>query len=133
MQVLAALCIMNENLKKLLNPAEFVEDELVEFAVVDKDLLPGPIEAKHWVYISERLWSRLLSYGSAYELHFQQVIEPVIDTVLGSEQCDSFCEELEFLINVTNDTAFLQALHVVHSEASKVINQQNMRLIISPP
>ncbi|WP_445427515.1 hypothetical protein [Alishewanella sp. HL-SH05] len=124
---------MSENLKKLLNPAEFVDDEPVEFAAVDKDLLPGPIEAKHWVCISERLWSRLLSYGSAYELHFQQIIEPVIDTVLGSEQCESFSEELEFIIGVANDPAFLEALHIVHSEVGKVINRRNMRLVISPP
>ncbi|MBO2582805.1 hypothetical protein [Shewanella algae] len=124
---------MNENLKRLITLEEFTDDEPVELAAVDKDLLPGPIESKYWVCISERLWSRLLSYGTAYELHFQQVIEPIIDTVIGSEQCESFVEELEFLMGVTKDHAFLEALSVVRREAGKVINRRNMRLVISPP
>ena len=105
----------------------------MEFAAVDKDLLPGPVDEKYWVHISERLWSRLLAFGCAYSLHFSQVIEPVIDTVLGPEECDSFNEELEFLLGVANDPAFSEALLVVRTEVGKVINRQNMRLVISPP
>lgn len=124
---------MTERFRKLINPAEFVEDEPVEFAAIEKDLLPGPIEAKFWAHVSERLWSRILSYGAAYELHFQQVIEPVIDTVLEPEQCESLGEELEFLISVAKDPALIQALSVVLVEVGKVVNRQRMRLVISPP
>ncbi|MCX2780592.1 hypothetical protein [Microbulbifer thermotolerans] len=84
--------------------------------------------------MSERLWSRLLSYGAAYELHFQKIVEPIIDTVFDPEQCESFSEELEFLMEVTNDQAFSDALLAIHAEAEveKVINQKQMRFIISP-
>ena len=84
---MATLCIMNEIYQKLISPSEFADDEPVDFAAVDESQLPGPIEEKYWVHISERLWSRLLSFGTAYNLHFSQVIEPVIDTVLRPEQC----------------------------------------------
>ena len=124
---------MTERFRKLINPAEFADDEPVEFAAVEKDLLPGPIEAKYWVHISERLWSRILSYGAAYELHFQQAIEPVIDTVLGPEQCESLGEELGFLTTVAKDPALSEALLVVLAEVGKVVNRQSMRLVISPP
>ena len=124
---------MNENYKKLIQPSEFINDEPVEFAAVNKDLLPGPIDENFWVQISERLWSRLLSIGAAYNLHFSQTIEPIIDSVLGPEQCDSFNEELEFLSGIVNDPAFAEAIQVIRSEVSKVINRKDMRLVISPP
>ena len=124
---------MNERCEELINPAEFTEDEPVEFAAVEKDQLPGPIEAKYWVHISERLWFRLLSYGAAYELHFQQAIEPVIDSVFGPEQCESLGEELEFLIKVANDPALSEALAVILTEVGKVVNRPSMCLVISPP
>lgn len=124
---------MTERFRKLTDPAEFAEDEPVEFAAVEKDLLPGPIDPEYWVCISERLWSRILSYGAAYELHFQQVIEPVIDTVLGPEQCESLREELEFLIFVAKDPALSDAISVFLTEVGKVVNRQSMRLVISPP
>jgi len=124
---------MNEKFRKLTNPDEFSGDEPVEFAAVDKGLLPGPIDSGLWVNISERLWQRLLSYGAAYELHFTQVVEPVIDTVLMPEQCESLVEELEFLAEITDDLAFKQALSVIVGVANKVTNRKNMRLVISPP
>ncbi len=119
--------------ENLTNPQEFLDDEPVDFAAVDEAILPGPIEEKHWVHISERLWSRLLLMGAAYNLHFSQVIEPVIDTVLRPEQCESFNDELEFLLEVVNDQAFQEALIVVRSELGKVLNRNNMRFVISPP
>ena len=124
---------MKENYKKLTSPYEFSDDEPVEFAAVDEGLLPGPIEQNLWVHISERLWSRILFFGSAYCLHFSQTIEPVIDTVLRPEQCESMLEELEFLMGVVNDAALLEALSAVRREAKKVIRRNNMRLVISPP
>ena len=38
---------MNEIYEKLTSPSEFVNDEPAEFAAVDKDLLPGPVDGKH--------------------------------------------------------------------------------------
>ncbi|MDO6424907.1 hypothetical protein [Saccharophagus degradans] len=124
---------MSENYKKLIQSSEFIDDEPVGFAAVNMDMLPGPIDEKFWGQISERLWSRLLSIGAAYDLHFSQAIEPIIDSVLGPEQCDSFNEELEFLSGIVNDPAFAEAIQVIRSEVSKVLNRKDMRLVISPP
>ena len=124
---------MSKSFEHLTRPSEFTEDEPVEFAAVEKGLLPGPIEGKYRVCIPERLWVRLLSYGTAYGLHFQQVIEPIIDTVLNSQQSESFADELDFLSTVTNDQAFLEALRVIRTEVGKVVNRQDMRLVVSPP
>jgi len=124
---------MKASYEKLLQPSEFTDDEPVALDAVDKSVLPGSIEEKYWVYISERLWSRILSYGAAYQLHFNQVVEPVIDTVLNPLQCESLSEELEFLSGVANDVAFLDALSVLHNEVSKVVNRKSMCLVISPP
>lgn len=124
---------MNEKYRKLTNPEEFVDDVSTDFAAVEKGLLPGPIESTFWINISERLWHRLIAYGAAYELHFQQVIEPVIDTVLMPEQCESLVEELEFLLGIVDDPAFEQALGTILNVAGQVINRKDMRLVISPP
>lgn len=124
---------MNEKYQKLTNPAEFEEDVATEFSAVDQDSLPGPIESSLWVHVPERLWHRLISYGAAYELHFNQIVEPGIDTVLVPDQCESLIEELEFLLGIVNDPAFEQALVTVIHVAGQVINRKDMRLVISPP
>ncbi|KZX68585.1 hypothetical protein A3724_02080 [Alcanivorax sp. HI0033] len=127
------LCTMKTSYEKLLQPSEFANDEPVGLAALDKSLLPGPIEEKYWTYISERLWSRIISYGAAYQLHFHQLVEPVVDTVLNPLQCDSLGEELEFLSGVANDPALLEALSVLRNEVYKVVNRKSMCLVISPP
>ncbi len=124
---------MSNEYLKLVDPSEFIDDEPVEFAAVDEELLPGPIDRKYWVYISERLWSRLLSMGSAYDLHCVRTLEPIIDAVLRPEQCESLVEEIEFLKGVVNDQALIEAIDVIYSEAVKVLNRKWMRLVISPP
>lgn len=125
--------MMNERYAQLTQPSEFLDDVPVELAAVNKDLLPGTSGDKDWVHISERLWQRLLTIGAAYNLHFSQVVEPVIETVLGPEQCESFDSELDFLAGVVNDPAFSEALLIVRAEVGKVINRKCMRLVISPP
>jgi hypothetical protein len=124
---------MNQNLQKLVAPSEYKNDEVTSFAAISVNELPGPIEDKYWCYTSERLWSRLLSYGAAYDLHYAQSIEPIIDSVLLPEQCDSFSEELVFILSVTTDVALKEFIQLLLAQLNKVINRANMRLIISPP
>ncbi len=124
---------MRENYKKLIRPSEFIDDEPVGIAAIHKNRLPRPIEDEHWVYLSERLWMRCLAFGSAYNLHFSSTIEPIIDAVLGPEQCESFDEELEFLSCIVNDPAFCEAVQAIRNEVTKVMNRKDMLLIISPP
>jgi len=122
-----------KDLSDLLKPETFEKDEPVGIAAVAVALLPGPIDESNWKYISERLWSRLLCLGAAYQLHFHHVMEPVIDTVLLPEQCESLAKELHFLIDVTTDPALQQAIGVFIQEARTVVNRPHMRLVISPP
>ncbi|WP_162926280.1 hypothetical protein [Teredinibacter purpureus] len=124
---------MNMKYENLLSPLEFEDDVTVEVAAISSELLPGPISEDNWVHLSERLWNRVLFLGQAYELHFSQVIEPVIDTVLGPEQCESLLEELEFLQHVSTDPALDKTITSLANECGKVINRVGMRLVLSPP
>jgi hypothetical protein len=116
-----------------LDPATYANDEPVGIAVAPGSLLPGPIPDGLWSYLPESLWQRLLSLGHAYSLHFAQVAEPVIDTVLESRQCQSLQAELAFLAGIISDPAAEQALAVLQHQAAKVARDSSLRLIISPP
>lgn len=79
-----------------LDPATYSQDEPVGVAAVLQEELPGPLPNERWQYIPERMWNRILPLGSAYELHFAAVLEPVVDTVLNTTQCATVEEELRF-------------------------------------
>ena len=116
-----------------LNPITFEKDEVVGVAAVQQSSLPGPIDQSQWKYIPEHMWNHLLSLGAGYELHFSQVVEPVIDTVLLPEQCESFDEELVFLATVVNDQALQETIDVLRCEVKNVLKTKDMRLVLSPP
>ena len=116
-----------------LLPETYADDEPVGFAAVEASSLPGPVPDAHWSYVPEPLWQRVLSLGNAYRLHFAQVVEPVIDTVLDSSQCQSLCIELEFLSGIVTDPAAAGAFAVLLEHAHRVSRQPSLRLIISPP
>lgn len=117
----------------LVDPATFAGDEPVGVCAVSRSMLPGPIGGQEWSYLSGRLWSRLLKLGEAYELHFARVVEPIIDTVLAPEQCESLLRELEFLDGVISDPALHQAIGVISAEALRVTGKPDFRLVLSPP
>jgi hypothetical protein len=116
-----------------LDPATYVHEEPVGIAVAPASLLPGPLPNGLWSYVPEPLWQRLLSLGHAYNLHFAQVAEPVIDTVLESRQCQAFQGELAFLSRVISDPAVEQVLTLLQQQATRVSRDSSLRLIISPP
>lgn len=116
-----------------LDPITYVNDESVGVAAVAASQLPGPLPDASWSYIPRPLWHRILSLGHAYGLHFAQVVEPVIDTVLEPRQCQSFVEELAFLRRVISDPAAEQALSTIGELAGRVASGTSLRLVISPP
>ena len=116
-----------------LDPITYVDDEPVGLAAVAANLLPGPLSDASWSYIPGPLWQRILSLGHAYGLHFAQIAEPVIDTVLEPRQFQSFVEELAFLNRVISDPAAEVALSTVGKLAGKVAADTSLRLVISPP
>ena len=116
-----------------LNPATYTGDEPVGVAAVLQKELPGPVPDERWQYIPERMWKRILSLGEAYELHFASTLEPVLDTVLNSTQCDVLEEEFRFLASVMNDAAVREALQVILVEIAKLRGHSDMALVISPP
>ena len=120
-------------LSSRLDPATYTKDEPVGIAAVARQELPGPFPDQRWRYIPERLWARILNLGAAYELHFAQVFEPTIDTVVAAAQCDAVEEELRFLSAVIRDEALMSALGVILDEMAKVRGHSTMALVVSPP
>ena len=116
-----------------LEPNTYADDEPVGIGVAEAQLLPGPLPDECWSYIPEPLWQRLLALGQAYQLHFAQVAEPVIDTVLEPAQCHSLCRELEFLEGLVSDPAAQGVIAELHRSAARVARAPTLRLIISPP
>ncbi len=125
--------VRHMNRADLLRPEFFANDEPVGIAAVPISQMPGPTADCSWVYVSERLWSRLLAVGAGYGLHFSEVIEPVIDTVLNAQQCESLLEELKFLKSVLADAALGQVMDAISTEASTVVRSQKLCLVLSPP
>jgi len=121
------------NLLERLQPNAFVDDEPVGIAAVKASELPGPLIDDRWAYIPEPIWRRLLSLGNAYKLHFSQIAEPIIDTVLDPKQCQSLCDELEFLRDVVADPAAHFAIDTIISKAAVVSRDSSLRLVVSPP
>ena|SRR2546425_2416809 len=116
-----------------LHPDTYSDDEPVGVAGVPKRELPGPLAAELWQYIPQQMWHRLLTLGRAYDLHFAAVIDPIIDTVLDPIQCDSFDEELRFVMGVVNDSALGAAITVILGQVAKVRGRSGMALVLSPP
>lgn len=115
------------------DPATYADEEPVGIAAAPASLLPGPLPDEVWSYFPEPLWQRLLSLGHAYSLHFSQIADPVIDTVLDSSQCQALLDELAFLAGIISDSATEQVLAVLQRQATKVARDSSLRLIISPP
>jgi hypothetical protein len=116
-----------------LDPDTYADDEPVGVAGVPKEELPGPLAPERWQYIPQQMWHRLLRLGRAYDLHFAGVVDPVVDTVLDPIQCESFDEELRFLIGIVNDSALSAAVVVLLGEVAKVRARTGMALVLSPP
>lgn len=121
------------NLRDQLEPTTFADDEPVGVVGVPTKDLPGPVAEDQWHYVPEPLWNRLICLGNAYNLHFAQLVEPAIDTVLNSVQCHSLCEELTFLRDVVADPAAHAAISTVVAQATVVARSSSMSLVISPP
>lgn len=109
----------------------YSDDEPVGIAVIEKDKLPGPIDSSLWDYIPQTLFHRLVSIGEAYKLHFAQITDHVVDTILDENQCSSFEVELAFIRKTINDSALDS---VIIKLLSKIQNVKNKNvLVISPP
>ena len=116
-----------------LDPATYSGDEPVGVAAVPKEALPGPLPNEWLQYIPERIWNRILHLGSAYELHFAAVLEPIVDTVLDPTQCETVDEELRFLAAILDDDALKSALSIILGEVAKIRGRSGMALVFSPP
>jgi hypothetical protein len=121
------------NFTELLEFSSYADDESVGIAAVQASELPGPLIDDRWSYIPEPLWRRLLNLGEAYSLHYPQIAEPIVDTVLNPSQCQSLCEELEFLRRVVSDAAAHSAIDTIISKAVEVSRSASLRLVVSPP
>ena len=119
--------------KALISAETYADSEPVGIGAIEALRLPGPLPYDSFSYIPEPLWQRILSLGTAYSLHFSQIAEPIIDTVLDQTQCQWFESELEFLSRTVVDPAAIEAIRTVLNVVSRVAHAPSLRLVISPP
>ena len=81
-----------------LRPEDYADDELVCIQCSGRE-----------VWLSERLFRRLMLIGRAYELHLLPLLEQ--DTTLNSVQADSLLGELDFIRTVVADAAITSVLN----------------------
>jgi hypothetical protein len=120
-------------LRDRLTPSSYADDEVVGIAAVPRTELPGPLGDERWTYVPERLWRRVLNLSNAYELHIGHVLEPVIDTVLAKEQCESAAGELRFLRDIVADPALHYVLDVILRALDSSIRGSDVAVVFSPP
>lgn len=89
-----------------LDPATYEDDEPI--AIYEED--PGEAGA---LYISERLFSRLVHLGEAYELHHLPLLGRIEPVQLGRAQCVALCDELAFVAERVDDPLTVAAAQSV--------------------
>jgi len=120
-------------MQEKLDFERFADDVDVGLAAVLPSELPGPIEESKWIYVPEQLFARLLSIGTGYRMHFSSFIDTVVDTILNSQQCASFKEEICFLGAIVDDEALRRTIRLFVSQIELIEREPRRVLVISPP
>jgi len=81
-----------------LKPEDYADDELVRIQCSGRE-----------IWLSERLFRRLVLIGGAYELHLLPLLEQ--DTALNSVQADGLLGELDFISTLVVDAALTSVLN----------------------
>jgi hypothetical protein len=92
-----------------LDPAAYAQDEPVG-AGTSPDF-------SGWVYVSDRLFDRMQHLARAYDLHVLPGLHPYNRNELDHDRTASLIDELEFLTEVANDRALLEAIAVLRDAA----------------
>jgi len=119
--------------RERLDPGSFADDEVVGIAAVEAALSVTEVPEGSWIFVSERLYERLLNLGRAYSLHFAALLDLHGETKLNSVQCESFLEEVEFLDEVILDPAISEVLAKLVARLMEVARRPNMVILFSPP
>lgn len=88
-----------ERYEDRLQPSSYANDEPVGAGP------DGRADYEGWVWIPERLFSRMQHLAQAYELHVLTRLDPYGRNSLNREQVESLLDELEFIGRVVDDEA----------------------------
>lgn len=120
-------------MREILKYENYSDDEPVGLAAIPKSKLPGPIEDKYWDYIPQAIFHRVLCIGAAYNLHYSQIVDHVVDTVFDTDQCTSFENSLLFIADIVADNALNLAIKKIMEKVKIVKYNKDYVLVISPP
>src|SRR5688572_11294151 len=99
----------------------FVESTYDDGAPCVIGLIDMELVEKSSVPIYERLLSRLINIGLAYDLHIIPLFDVYNDTFFNKQQCENLLEELEFVEQVVNDKLLLEQVNKIRELATKCI------------
>jgi len=116
-----------------VDPKNFSEDEPVGIGVRRTGVPPEQVGDKDGIFVSERLFKRLLHLGRAYALHFPDLIDANEDSYLNARQCEGTLTELEFLAGMTSDCALSPILSAITERVREDARDHSSVLWISPP
>ncbi|HEX9269226.1 MAG TPA: hypothetical protein VF998_05225 [Candidatus Limnocylindria bacterium] len=95
-----------------LDAARYRDDE-----PVGAGLLAAKPGYEGWIWIPERLFTRMQLLAAAYELHVLPRLDPLGDNVLDRERAGTLVDELEFLARVVEDPLLLEHLEALRDAA----------------
>lgn len=111
----------------------YSDDEPVGIAAVEKSSLPGPIDPVYWRYVPQTAFHRFLSIGEVNGLHFSEVIDHVVDSVLDHMQCLSLENDLKFVLQIAEDDDLRFLVSTLQEMIDRIKSSNSSVLIISPP
>ena len=100
---------MSDRFADRLDPAPYAQDEPVGAGTSE--------DYSGWVYVSDRLFDRMQHLARGYDLHILRGLHPYDRNELDHDRTASLIDELEFLAEVVNDRALLEAITVLRDAA----------------
>lgn len=121
------------HLSSLLEPKTYRDDETVGIAAAPANIPFEAIPELEWRFVSERLFARLLLVGSAYSMHFADLLDGERDAKLNADQCERVIEEVLMLREIIGDEALAIAIDSLVSKSESVVRAPHCFLRVSHP
>lgn len=91
-----------------LNIETFKDDVSIEFCIFQVGKEPESCTS-----VPERLVSRFIHLGHAYNLHISQLVNIYEDVVFNAAQCENLTIEMQFIAGILDDPALFQGFEPV--------------------
>ncbi|AFM13958.1 hypothetical protein [Turneriella parva] len=96
--------------------------------ISDDQYAEEPPEA---LWIHEEILSRLILFGSAYQMHFSALIPDVYGTYnINKPQCDDLAAELETVTELTNDDLLRKYALLIREQALRVCHGASNQFLV---